>query len=206
MLANNFPTVIPSKINPSIINATEVSVVYTFTDKDITFDDDGNMLYKLPYSKNTFWTNFKYSVHGIKDNQTLQMGIKLVTTANPNNYDYYLSPQEARQPNTWYDTVWAIPSLKLENGVNSGGVYLKVDIPKDCIDNINFELKISLLGYINLFSEEVQNYILLTQYDTYHIIYCKDDIHNDNKPSITFYSPTREIRGPSQGIRLFTRY
>ena len=27
MLANNFPTVIPSKINPSITNATEVSVL-----------------------------------------------------------------------------------------------------------------------------------------------------------------------------------
>lgn len=206
MLSINFPTVVPAKINPNIHNALQSSIVYTFNNNDAIIDEDGSRLYKLPYSKNTFWTNFKYAVHGIKDTKPVQMAIKLITTANPNNYNYYLLQQEDKQPNTWYDTVWPIPSLKLENGVNSGGIYLKVAIPKDYTNDINFEFKISLLGYINLFSEEVQNYILLTQYDTYHIIFCKNDINNENKPSITLYSPERVILGPSQGIRLISRY
>jgi hypothetical protein len=205
MFPINFPTAVPVKINPNNHNAIQSSVVYTFNNNDAIINEDGSRLYKLPYSKNTFWTNFKYSIYGYNNNNNLplQMALKLVTTANPNRYDYYLLPQEDKHPNSWYDTVWPIPSLKLDNGVNSGGIYLKVVIPKDYN---NFELKISLLGYINLFSEEVQNYILLTQYDTYHIIFCKNDATNENKPSITLYSPERIITGPSQGIRLISRY
>ena len=48
-------------INPTM-DARHNSVVYTFNNNERIITMNGDIMYKFPYSKGTWWTNFKYSV------------------------------------------------------------------------------------------------------------------------------------------------
>ena len=160
----NIPIDIPKRINPKIQDPISKSVIYYFPTKDSIIDTDGDILFKFPYSKDTFWTNFKYSYYGY--NEPLEIGIKLITS---NGYSYEIAPQIVREQMRWEDTIWPLPSIKTANG----GIYLKI---KPVTDN---ELSISLLGFMNLYPS-VEHYLLISPIDTYQYVFSKTEYDLEN--------------------------
>ena len=126
------------------------SIIYYFSTKDGIIDTDGDTLFKFPYSKDTFWTNFKYVCYG---NKPLKIGIKLVTT---NGYSYEIAPQIVREQKSWEETVWPLPSIKMVDG----GVYFKIKLVA------GDEIAISLLGFMDLYPS-VEHYMLLSPYNQF---------------------------------------
>ena len=198
----NIPTDIPRYINPEIKDPLTKSVVYTFQKQDITIDEEGNLLYKFPYSKDTYWTNFKYSCYDNTHNELrrLDIGIKLVTS---NNYEYCIQMIHLREDKVWYDTEWPFPSVHTVG--NTAGLYFKVKVPSD---NSKYTINISLLGFMDLFPK-VTNYLLLSKLDTYQFVFAKyeqDDETNGVIYNVENYDYIREIIDKSCGIRLIKRY
>ncbi len=198
------PTEIPRRINPDIQDPISKSVVYTFSSRDVHYDENGYGMYKFPYSKDTYWTNFKYACYNITKNEPaeLEMGIELVTT---DNYKYCVKMLQTHQNKVWYDTEWPFPSIYTVG--DHAGVYFKVKFPSD---NDQYSFNIFLLGFMDLFPK-VENYLLLSTLDTYQFVFAKyeqDDlegargiIHN-----VENYDYIREIIVKACGIRLIKRY
>ena len=198
----NIPIEIPKRVNPNIENPVSKSVVYYFTQNDMHADLDGNMLYRLPYSQDTYWTNFKYSYYGANGQQIddIEIGLTLHTR---DGYKYDITPSEKREGLIWYDTVWPIPSVKTD----IGGVFIKVK-PLIC-DNSNYNFKITLLGFMDLFPK-TENYLLLSSMDTYQFVFTKYEYEGE-QPNGAVYSVEncdyiREIMNKVCGIRLISRY
>ena len=83
----NIPQEIPKKINPEIQDYISKSVIYTFNTKDIYHDKHGNILYRFPYSNNTYWTNFKYSCYNITKNISELLDLEIILSTN-DEYEY----------------------------------------------------------------------------------------------------------------------
>jgi hypothetical protein len=198
----NIPTDIPTSINPEIQDPISKSVVYSFTSKDIHYNGDGYMMYKFPYSKDTFWTNFKYSCYNVTENkyQCLEIGLELVTS---DGYTYCVQMLHERQDKVWYDTNWSFPSVYTFG--KQAGLYFKVKPPTD---NSLYNINISLLGFMDLFPK-VENYLLLSSLDTYQWVFSKfenDDEESGSIYNVEHYDYIREIMSKACGIRMIKRY
>ena len=189
----NIPTDIITRINPEI-NPISKSVVYTFVNGSHTFDNDGDMLFKFPYSRDTFWTHFRF-------NSPYNLAIEIILITG-DGYTYTVSSQQMRERGIWYDTTWPIPSIKT---IEDSGVYLKIK-PHNIPD---FNLSIKLCGFMDLFPK-VENYILLSSLDTYQFVFAKFELDNLEPRGLIYnvenYDYIREIIVKACGIRLISRY
>jgi hypothetical protein len=190
------PTDIPGRINPALEQPISKSIVYTFQNEDALTAHDGSLLFKVPYSKNTFWTNFKYAVPG---DEQLTIGLELYTS---DEYIYNIIPPTQCNPRSWHDTHWPLPSTNSQ--VNSGVIYIRVYSNSNY--NLRHHLNLQILGFMDLFPVE-SNYILLTQNDTYQFVFYM----NNGEGNATIYNVENQnyvhnIIHNSQGIRLISRY
>lgn len=200
----NIPTDIPRRINPEIQDPISKSVVYSFTSKDAHISDDGYMMYKFPYSKDTYWTNFKYTCYNTTKNEPakLDIGIELVTS---DGYTYCVQMIHQREDKVWYDTEWPFPSIYTFG--SRAGLYFKVKLPSD---KSVYSINISLLGFMDLFPK-VENYLLLSTLDTYQFVFSKfeqDDLEGARGSiyNVENYDYIREIIVKACGVRLIKRY
>jgi hypothetical protein len=199
------PVEIPKRINPNMQDPISKSVVYSFDNTDVFFDKDGNIIYTFPFSKNTYWTNFKYSCYNItKDEpEDLEIGLELNTS---DNYQYEIIKMQTFENKKVYETVWPIPSINTTG--SDAYIYFKIKYPSE--RNSKYSLMLSLIGFLDLFPK-VDNYLLLSPLDTYQFIFCKYE--NDTIPesrgtiwNVEHYDYVREIITNACGIRLITRY
>ncbi len=199
MAAANIPTETATKINPYLENPKDHSVIYKFNQDDAVLDQDGSFIFKFPYSKNIFWTNFKYSVttHNGPLNEEFNIGLNFITTEE-NNHN--VIPQIPKIQNAWYQTDWPIPSINHQDG---GGIYFTVRPPKDI--NVHYEIKITLLGFIGLFPE-AGYYILLTAYDTPQFVVSEYDKNYKGITEYNSFIKNYEFSLPQHGIRKINRY
>jgi hypothetical protein len=200
----DIPTDTAKRINPDIQDPISKSVVYTFSSRDVHYDRNGYAMYKFPYSKDTYWTNFKYACYNITKNEPaeLEMGIELVTS---DNYEYCVKMLQSHQNKVWYDTEWPFPSIYTVG--ERAGIYFKVKFPSD---NDKYSFNIFLLGFMDLFPK-VENYILLSTLDTYQTVFSKyeqDDLDGarGNIWNVENYDYIREIMVKACGLRLIKRY
>jgi hypothetical protein len=193
----NFPTDIPRRINPQLQDPAAHSVIYSFQNENALEDARGYIVYKLPYSPNTFWTNFKYSYYGL-DNPQIEIGIELDTS---NDYNYQISYTAPRAGGVWHDTVWPLPSLN--NPQNNGSIYIKVRVDSAFQRN-NFRL--FLLGFTDLFPP-VDHYLLLSSHDTYQFVF---HMNHGNEYGTIFnvenFVYVQDLVNDAYGIRLISRY
>lgn len=193
----DFPIDIPLHINPHIQDPIAHSVVYSFQNEDALEDARGYLVYKLPYSPNTFWTNFKYSYYGV-DNPQIEIGIELDTS---NDYNYNISYTQPREARVWHDTVWPIPSLN--NPLNNGSVYIKVRTDS-AFQRTNFRL--FLLGFTDLFPQ-VDHYLLLSASDLYQYVF---HMNREDGYGTVFnvenFAYVQDFVDGAFGIRLIRRY
>jgi hypothetical protein len=193
----DFPVDIPLRINPNIQDPIAHSVVYSFQNENALEDARGYIVYKLPYSPNTFWTNFKYTYYGVNDPQ-IEIGIELDTS---NDYNYNISYTQPRTAGEWYDTVWPIPSLN--NPLNNGSVYIKVRVDS-AFQRSNFRL--FLLGFTDLFPQ-VDHYLLLSASDLYQFVFHMnyEDV-NGTIFNVENFAYIQDFVNAAYGIRLISRY
>jgi hypothetical protein len=204
------PTDIPARINPYMQDPLQNSVVYTFPNEDIFHAQGPTYLYKLPYSRDTFWTNFKFSLYGV-DNAELEIGIELVTS---DGFSYDIAAAALKRPQVWHDTVWPLPSL--DSGHNDGAIYIRVR-PSSVFQLQNFRLQV--LGFMDLFPKS-QNYLLLTERYTYQFIFYMNEDNEQagaqqpggqQQPDGRIYNVenlvyVQDIVNNAQGIRLISQY
>lgn len=157
----NIPTNIPRRINKSVNNVESLSVVYIPQEDKHIYEDDGSILIRFPYSKNTFWTNFKYSC--LNQNNIKLKTELIIKTSNDHMYTV-LTINETEQ-NQWHDTKWAIPSVNTID--HDAGIYLKL---YNCRDLPKYTIRISILGFLHIYPDVIQ-YFLLSQQNTYLFIF-----------------------------------
>jgi hypothetical protein len=195
------PTDIPARINPRMQDPVAHSVVYSFPNEDVIYTHDGAYLYKLPYSRDTFWTNFKFSLYGV-DNAELAIGIEIMTS---DDFIYDIAPIVPRRAITWHDTVWPLPSAN--SGQNNGAFYIRVRPSSAApFDLQNFRLQV--LGFTGLFPRS-QNYLLLTERYTYQFVFYMNE--GEQQPNARTYNVEndayiQDIVNNAQGIRLINQY
>jgi hypothetical protein len=160
----DIPTDIPRRIRPDIGNPITKSVVYTFNSEFITTDTITTdvKMYRFPYSKNTFWTNYKYNAYGTNGERIddLEMNIVLKTL---DGETHNLTPILPKVSNTWTDTVWPIPSIPTDD--DDCGVYIMVTANRKVQ-----HLRIQLLGFMDLFPE-CENYMLQHPFGSYQYLF-----------------------------------
>jgi hypothetical protein len=198
----NIPIDIPRRINPAIQDPVSKSVVYSFTNRDAYLGDEGYHRYKFPYSKDTYWTNFKYSCYNIETNKPvrLEIGLELKTS---DGFTYCVQMLHEREDRKWHHTEWPFPSVYTFGG--PAGLYFKVKLPSNMAI---YSVNISLLGFMDLFPN-VKNYLLLSTLDTYQFVFHKNEDDIENKSIISNvenYDYIRDIIGGACGIRLIARY
>lgn len=200
----DIPTDIPRRINPEIQDPISKSVLYTFSAKDKYRNDDGYLIYKFPYSKNTYWTNFKYTSYNNTTNQylCLEIGLELVTN---DGYTYCVQMLHDRENKKWYDTDWPLPSIKTLG--EKAGIYFKVKPPSN---NPLYSITISLLGFEDLFPK-VENYLLLSSLDTYQFVFSNFEKDNEDSQggsiyTVEQYDYIRDTIKKACGVRLLKRY
>jgi hypothetical protein len=200
----DIPQDVPKKINSKIQDYISKSVIYTFDTKDIYHDKYGNILYRFPYSKDTYWTNFKYSCYNITKNVKELLDIDIILITN-DEYEYSIKTDEQFEDKKWYDTEWPIPSINT-NG-SRAGIYFKIKPSTDMKSTYN--IIISLLGFEDLFPK-VESYLLLSSLDTYQFVFSKfeDNVEFSSGTiyNVEHYDYIREIISKSCGIRLINRY
>ena len=105
------PTKIPCKIRPDFDDPTCHSVIYTFSVNDMVEYDHDYMLYRVPHSPCTYWTNFHF-------NQKTTIDLIMITTEGTTH-----SITTQRQPAEWHTTFWALPSI---DTIDQSGYYFKI--------------------------------------------------------------------------------
>lgn len=200
----DIPTEIPNRINPLVQDYVSKSVIYTFDTKDVCFDKDGNILYRFPYSRDTFWTNFKYSCYNItkEQNEELEFEIIVITT---DEYEYTIKSQNKYSDKTWYDMDWVMPSV---NTLGSpAGIYFKVKPISD--KKSMYNIVMSVLGFTELFPKS-EYYLLNSPLDTHQFVLSKFET-NPEYPTgsiynIEHYDYIREIIPKSHTIYMTKHY
>jgi hypothetical protein len=201
----NIPTDIPRNVNPNFHNPNSKSVIYTFTTKDFYLDNEKNILYRFPYSKNTYWTNFKYTCYNITKNlyEELEIGIELRTT---DGYKYTIKASELLKNKEWYDTVWPIPSIYTYG--TEAAIDFKIKPPSD--NKSIYNIIISLVGFMDLYPS-VKNYLLCSSLNTYQFVFNKIEEDNSNNMygsiyNVEHYDYIKDIINNACTIRLITEY
>jgi hypothetical protein len=170
-------------INPTM-DARHNSVVYTFNNNERIIRMNGDIMYKFPYSKGTWWTNFKYCVYPIS-NQQLIISIILITDEG---YSYIISRESFIEQNKWTDTVWPLLSVNMSGNMNinkshNSGLYFKI---KPLKGDEDIQISIKLLGFRNLFPKS-ENYILISPIKTYQFVFTEFE-NEDGTTSGTMYN------------------
>lgn len=123
------------------------SVTYSITSNDMVERNSKNIIYRFPYSKNTFWTNFRLTRFGQNGMQQKTPSIDiLIITAD--GKEYVVDSYSDTVPK-WNTITNPIPSMKYNNidGLQIG-VYFRIYLSEnDTIDAMPFHL----MGYIDLF-------------------------------------------------------
>lgn len=134
----NIPINVAQEHCPNQTDYISKSVVYTFNKLSAYEATDTHYIFRFPYSANTFWTNYKYVCEDKVEYIPLDIGIKVKLLDGTTSS---ISPVLMREPDTWYDTNWVIPSMKTND---NNYIYFKVS-------KSDREFRISLLGFINLY-------------------------------------------------------
>jgi hypothetical protein len=169
------PTDVINRICPNIEDPVSKSVVYKFnlnqphTISPISIHDvagiEDNMeelRIKLPYSQNTFWTQFNLSY--LSENEQHQRGetselsytVKIITDENYmfnlNNTDLYPIYQK-----TWMTLNWPFPAIKY----NNSGVYISIVARKGFFERQRqlMSFVVNILGFTDIFPKS-PHYIL----------------------------------------------
>lgn len=193
----DIPIEIASSIRKDWHNPISQSTVYSFSAKDYLVDDDGSMLFRFPFSNNTFWTQFKYScvdTFGFPIDD-LDISVFLMTS---DEYRYTISPTITRVQKEWYTLEWPIPSINTDS---KSGVFIKI---KPFDSSKKHFINIHLLGFQELFPT-VENYILLTNNDSYQFIFSQfknGDYYSGSIFNVEHYDYIKESIPGSQLIRL----
>ncbi len=134
------------------------SIIYTFPESSKSIDKEGNTLLRFPYSENTYWTAFKY----MPLDYTSSLDIEIILITN-DGYTYTISPLNRRAIDTWHDTTWAIPSIRVREHT---GIFLRIHGSFEHLKGFRF----NLLGFMDLYPA-TENYILMSEFDTYQFIF-----------------------------------
>ena len=192
----NIPTDIVQRINSELDDPISKSTIYTFMPGTHRYDDDGNMLFQFPYSKNTYWTNYKYIC-----DVPIDLEFELILVTN-DEYICILSSSTEKKQIIWHDTTWPLPSINIPF---NAGIYLRVK-PSSYISNIT----IYIGGFIDLFPK-VDNYILLNEPDMDQFIFSKVEKYNMSEAGgsvykVYHYDNIRDIILKACVIRLLKLY
>lgn len=200
----NLPTNIISRINPEIQDPISKSVIYTFSTKDVSVDKEGNILYRFPYSANTFWTHFKYTCYNMTLDYEESMDIELILVTT-DGYTYDIKSNVNRfTSKTWYDTEWPIPSVMALTATDNAqaGLYFKIQsLPHKC----KYNIVISLLGFTELFPSS-NYYLLSSPFDTYQFVFSVFDQGQGSIYNVEHYDYIRNIIDKSCNIRSIAYY
>jgi len=140
----NIPLDFVKDINPNLTDPLSKSTVYTFTPGSHQCNDSRDLLFKFPYSENTYWTHFKYVTS--VPNTVLQVELLIVTD---NGQYHVILPLQLLQPSTWHNTVWPLSSVNTSNSA----IYLKI---KPSNEN---DIIVYLSGFVDLLPR-VDGYII----------------------------------------------
>ena len=127
----NIPIDFIKNINPNLVDPLSKSTVYTFVPGSHQCNENRELLFKFPYSENTYWTHFKYATS--LPNTVLDVELLVVTEYGQ---ECVILPLHTRQPSTWHDTIWPLPSIN----TSGGAIYLKIKPPTD-----KFQRNLSIL-------------------------------------------------------------
>lgn len=145
----NIPVDFVKDINPNLIDPLSKSTVYTFSPGSHQTNNSNELLFKFPYSENTYWTHFKYATS--LPNTVLESELSIVTD---DGYKFIILQHHPRFPSMWYDTVWPLPSINASGG--GAGIYLKIKPSETPVDII-----VHLSGFVDLLPS-VDQYIIAT--------------------------------------------
>ena len=131
----NIPLDFIKDINPNLIDPLSKSTIYTFVPGSHICNEVSELLFKFPYSENTYWTHFKYITS--VPNTVLQVELLIMTD---NGQDHVILPLQLLQPGTWHNTVWPLPSVN----TSISAIYLKI---KPSNEN---DIIVHLSGFVDL--------------------------------------------------------
>jgi hypothetical protein len=148
LAAMTLPLQLPTLLRPSCTDLKQTSIHYSFSDEDIVEQDYHSTMYRIPYSPDTFWTHFQYTVN--QGSSSIQIELFLITA---NGECHTIVPPTIRNPQQWYDTCWPLPSISTSD---HSGLYFKLIYPK-VIQPGDSELciSLSLLGFLYLFPSQM---------------------------------------------------
>jgi hypothetical protein len=131
------PLSLAYKIFPSTVEPRKHLVIYTFTENDVAEESYESTTYRIPFSPETFWTNFRF---GSTQSGTYTIELFLITTQG----DSITLTKQTTQ-NEWHSTEWPLPSFPYDT---YSGLYLRVIYPKE--EN-TVPVSMSILGFARLF-------------------------------------------------------
>ena len=132
----NIPIDFVKDINPNLVDPLSKSTVYTFLPESYICNDARELLFKFPYSENTYWTHFKY-VTSIP-NTVLEVQLLIV---EDDGQESVILPLQSKQPSTWHNTIWPLPSIN----TSISAIYFKIKPPLTPVDII-----LHLSGFVDL--------------------------------------------------------
>ena len=141
----NIPLDFIKDITPNLIDPLSKSTVYTFFPGSHVCNEVNELLFKFPYSENTYWTHFKYTTS--MPNTLLYAELLIITDKGQ---DHVILPLQLLQPSTWHNTVWPLPSVN----TSISAIYLKI---KPSSENLDIILYLS--GFVDLLPS-VDGYII----------------------------------------------
>lgn len=147
----NIPIDFVKDINPNLTDPLSKSTVYTFVPGSHQCNENRDLLFKFPYSENTYWTHFKYATS--LPNTVLESELLIVTEYDQ---EYVILPLKARQSSTWHDTIWPLPSINTQ----ISGIYLKIKPPLTPV-----EIIVHLSGFVDLLPS-FEQYVIMPGVNT----------------------------------------
>jgi len=147
----NVPIDFVKNINPNLTDPLSKSTVFTFVPGSHQCNDNRELLFRFPYSENTYWTHFKYATS--LPNTVLDVELLIVAD---DGEEHVILPLQARHPSTWHDTIWALPSVN----TSVGAIYFKIKPPLTQVDII-----LHLSGFVDLLPN-FERYIIVPSANT----------------------------------------
>ena len=142
------PLHLPTLLRPSCKDPKQTSIHYSFSDEDIVEQDYHSTMYRIPYSPETFWTHFQFTIN--QGNHAFQVEIFLITA---NGESHTLVSPMIRNAQQWYDTCWPLPSVPTSD---HSGLYLRLIYPKIIQPGESDPcVSLSLLGFLYLFPSQM---------------------------------------------------
>ena len=132
----NIPIDFVKNINPNLTDPLSKSTVFTFVPGSHQCNDANELLFRFPYSENTYWTHFKYATS--LPNTVLDVELLIIAD---DGEEHVILPLQARHPSIWHDTIWPLLSVN----TSAGAIYFKIKPPLTPVDII-----IHLSGFVDL--------------------------------------------------------